>query len=568
MPLRKAASAGMPPSPRYTGEFHLVVAHTFAKKGIGFQGAIPWRIPEDLAHFKEITTANKELKYSFDIVVMGRKTWESLPDKFRPLPDRYNIVLSNNSDYVKEQNAKYADFKITADNWKTGIYFTNWDDLFMNGSHKMVEVILRDRIWDFVKLPAEVLQQFNYYIIGGAQIYNLAVQSGNPLIIHATEIYGLDTGVECDAFFPTVEGSKTLDVSKFMQSKPQSGKDGLWFRYITSHRVSERERVRGANYEAGLQLQFEWQSGEQAYLQLMRKILENGASNDDRTGVGTLSVFGEMLKYDLRDTFPISTTKRIPLRMVFEELMLYISGRTDNCILQEKGIHIWDGNTSREFLDKRGLPYLREGDFGETYGFNMRHYGGVYRGCDEEYPLEVEGGLGYGFDQLANAIRLIKTDPYSRRIIIDLWNPATQDKAALPSCLCKYQFNVAVEKGLLNLAIYLRSSDYFLANNWNTCTGALLVHMICALEGVNLTPGELTVFVADAHIYKSHIEQVQENLRREPFPFPKLVIKPKKDDNLALVDDGKRKNIEDFRWEDIELIGYRSHPSIKAEMAV
>jgi thymidylate synthase len=194
----------------------------------------------------------------------------------------------------------------------------------------------------------------------------------------------------------------------------------------------------------------------------------------------------------------------------------------------------------------------------------MRHYGGVYRGCDEEYPS------GYGFDQLANAIHLIKTDSYSRRIIIDLWNPATQDKAALPSCLCKYQFNVDVAKGELNLAIYLRSSDYFLANNWNTCTGALLVHMICSLEGVSLTPGELTVFIADAHIYKSHMEQVRENLRREPYPFPKLIIKPNIKPNIEGTDNatGKRKNIEDFRWEDIELIGYRSHPSIKADMAV
>ena len=113
-----------------------------------------------------------------------------------------------------------------------------------------------------------------------------------------------------------------------------------------------------------------WQTEEHPYLELMRRILDTGKSNDDRTGVGTLSLFGAMLKYQLRDTFPIATTKRIPLRMVFEELMLYISGQTDNRILQEKDIHIWDGNTSREFLDKRGLTEYCEGDFGETYGFN------------------------------------------------------------------------------------------------------------------------------------------------------------------------------------------------------
>jgi thymidylate synthase len=308
---------------------------------------------------------------------------------------------------------------------------------------------------------------------------------------------------------------------------------------------------------------------ELEYLSLMRQILETGKSNNDRTGVGTLSIFGAMLKYDLRDTFPISTTKRIPLRMVFEELMLYLSGKTDNAILQEKGIHIWDGNTTREFLDGRGLTEYKEGDFGETYGFNFRHYGGDYRGCDMEYLLPTQENAGYGFDQLGYVINLIKTDPYSRRMIIDLWNPATQHKAALPPCLCKYQFNVNVERKELNLAIYLRSSDYFLANNWNTCTGALLVHLICNLEGVELTPGELTVFMADAHIYKSHIEQVRENLSRVPFPYPKLLIKLEEDSgNGKQIKKQKKKDILEFKWEDIELLGYKSHPSIKAEMAV
>lgn len=563
MPLRKASSTGSSPSKQYHGIFNLVVAHTFGKQGIGFQGALPWRIPEDMAHFKQITTQNTAHSYVFDIVVMGRKTWDSLPDKFRPLSDRFNIVLSNDSEYIKIQNAKYADIQPTAETWKSGALFTTWDDFFIKGGHFVLQHKLHDRILDFVNFPDECLRHFNYYIIGGSQIYNLAVQSGNPLVIHATEIYGLDTGCEYDAFFPVIENAKVIDVSKFMQSgqsqqksEQKSGASGLWFRYITSQKDANLEN--------------RWHTEERAYLNLMNKILETGKSNDDRTGVGTLSLFGAMLKFQLRDTFPISTTKRIPLRMIFEELMLYISGQTDNRILQEKGIHIWDGNTSREFLDKRNLPYLREGDFGETYGFNMRHYGGVYRGCDTEYPLATSNSAGCGFDQLAHVIHLIKTDPYSRRIIIDLWNPATQDKAALPSCLCKYQFNVDVASRELNLAIYLRSSDYFLANNWNTCTGALLVHMICALEGVSLTPGELTVFIADAHIYKSHITHVQENLARQPYPYPKLVIKPKyqEQEDGDSCSNGKRKNIEDFRWEDIELIGYKAHPSIKADMAV
>jgi thymidylate synthase len=284
----------------------------------------------------------------------------------------------------------------------------------------------------------------------------------------------------------------------------------------------------------------------------MEDILANGVEEIDRTGVGTISLFGVMQEFNLRDTLPLTTTKRIPFRFIFEELKLYISGKTDNKILQSKGIHIWDGNTSREFLDKRGLQHYEAGDMGETYGFNMRHYGAEYKGCQEDYPLYS----GIGFDQLANVIHLIKTDPTNRRIIIDLWNPATQHNAALPSCLFFYQFKVDTKAKLLNLNIVLRSSDYFLANNWNTITGALLVHLICNLEGIELTPGTLKVISNDTHIYKTHIDQVRENLHRIPYPYPKLVIKHKKN------------NIEDFAFEDLELLGYRAYPSIKADMAI
>jgi thymidylate synthase len=180
---------------------------------------------------------------------------------------------------------------------------------------------------------------------------------------------------------------------------------------------------------------------------------------------------------------------------------------------------------------------------GETYGFNMRHYGGEYKDCHTNYDSEV------GFDQLKYVIRFIKNNPTSRRIMINLWNPATQDNAAtLPSCLCQYQFYVNTQSKELSLQIYIRSSDYFLANNWNACTGALFVHMICNVYGINLTPGDLTVVTGDTHLYKTHLEQVRENLKRNHIPFPKLVVKSKKK-----VDD-----IVDFQFEDLQLIGYRS----------
>ena len=232
---------------------------------------------------------------------------------------------------------------------------------------------------------------------------------------------------------------------------------------------------------------------------------------------------------------------------------MYLRGKTDNKILVSKGVHVWDRNTSRDFLDKRGLSHYDEGDMGSTYGFNFRHFGAEYKGCGADY-------LGQGYDQLREVIHLIKTDPSSRRMIINLWDPRANMGAALPACLCMYQFYVRGE--YLDLQIYIRSSDYFLANNWNTCTGALLVHLICSLEGVRtpygtiLKPGNLSVCMGDTHIYKSHIQQVMENVRRVPHPFPKLVVTSKKS------------NIEEFEFSDIQLIGYKAHDRIPAPMAV
>jgi thymidylate synthase len=288
------------------------------------------------------------------------------------------------------------------------------------------------------------------------------------------------------------------------------------------------------------------------YKNLVKNILDNGCIRKDRTNVGTMSLFApSSMSFDLTDTFPLLTLKKGFLRAIFEELMLYIRGQTDNNILKEKNIHIWDGNTTREFLDSRGLNHLPEGDMGETYGFNMRHYGGTYVDCKTKY------GKKNGFDQLDYVIDLIKNDPHSRRILINLWNPKTSCNAALPSCLHQYQFYVNTEKKTLSVQIYLRSSDVFLANNWNVCTGALFVHLLCNLEDIDLKPGFITMVCGDAHIYKNHIEQAKIMINRRSYPYGKLVVL------------NKKKNIEDFSYEDIKLIGYKAHPNdIKGAMAV
>jgi hypothetical protein len=330
---------------------------------------------------------------------------------------------------------------------ETGIKFSTWEEFF-SGEYLKIENELTKRLYNSISPSArsqdiDRTPTFTYYIIGGETIYQKAVDGKYNLIIYATEIYTqLQNPIECDTFFPKIENTTINSVSKFNKSIKKYNGGDIWYRFITYSRILDntfyytRQYYNPKFYNPNSN---QFTSTEIQYLTLMHNILENGQSNDDRTGVGTLSIFGEMLKYDLRDTFPISTTKRIFFRAIFEELMLYLSGKTDNSILQEKGIHVWDGNTSREFLDKRGLHHYNTGDMGETYGFNMRHYGEIYQGCKKDYPLGE-----YGYDQLANVIHLIKNEPASRRIIIDLWNPSTVDKAALPSCLCKYQFNVNV----------------------------------------------------------------------------------------------------------------------------
>ena len=492
----------------------LIVAHD-NKYGIGKNNQLPWKLSQELQYFKHLTTRHPSRTTPSELylnaVIMGRKTWDSIPTKFRPLPNRLNVVLTKNRSLLESQ-------------YNNLTYFTDTLDEGIEYVQDYIVKILNKKVGEI-------------FIIGGASIYREAWKRNDLVNLYLTHIY---EDFECDTFltsreeFPKlVENYNLSTVSEFNQEKD------IYFRYYKYQRKDYD--LESPTIYHNLE--------EQQYLDLLYKVGLYGIKRDDRTGVGTISTFGEVQKFNLRDTFPILTTKRMYFKAIFEELMLYLRGQTDNKILQEKNIHIWDGNTSREFLDKRGLYDYEEGDMGETYGFNFRHFGGTYRGCQNQDTSPN------GFDQLKNVLDLIANNPTSRRMIISLWNPYTEHKAALPSCLCWYQFYVNIYDKTLSLLINIRSSDFFLANNWNVCTGALLVHLICNLEHINLTPGDLTVISGDTHIYLNHLEQVKLNLERKPKPFPKLVVKGKK-------------NIEDYQYEDVKLLGYQPYPNIKAEMAV
>jgi len=265
----------------------------------------------------------------------------------------------------------------------------------------------------------------------------------------------------------------------------------------------------------------------------------------DRTGVGTRSMFGKMMRFSLQKTFPLLTTKRVFWRGVAEELLWFVGGDTNAKHLSDKGIKIWDGNGSREFLDKRGLSHREEGDLGPVYGFQWRHFGAKYVDMHTDYT-------GQGVDQLAECIRKIKEDPTDRRILLSAWNPADLGEMALPPCHMFCQFYVA--NGELSCLMYQRSCDMGLGVPFNIASYALLTRMIAQVCG--LKAGELVHTMGNAHVYQNHVEPLLTQLERTPRPFPMLEINP------------DIKDIDGFSFSDFKLVGYDPQKKIDMEMAV
>lgn len=291
---------------------------------------------------------------------------------------------------------------------------------------------------------------------------------------------------------------------------------------------------------------------EQAYLDLCKEIIENGEKRDDRTGTGTLSIFAPpQLRFSLRDDiFPLLTTKRVFFRGVIEELLWFVSGSTDANILADRDIHIWDGNGSREFLDQRGLKNNRQGDLGPVYGFQWRHFGAKYHGCDADYQNQ-------GVDQVKQVIHQIKNNPYDRRIILTAWNPAALDEMALPPCHIMCQFYVSMKddgRRELSCQMYQRSCDMGLGVPFNIASYALLTKMIAHVCEIDC--GDFIHVMGDAHVYTNHVDALKTQIKRTPGPFPTLKFARKITD------------IDDFKYEDIIVENYKPQGKIQMEMAV
>ncbi|EZG43751.1 dihydrofolate reductase-thymidylate synthase [Gregarina niphandrodes] len=571
------------------------VASIFASTltgGIGNKGRLPWRLKEDLESFERITkTVGKDPNGMPNGVIMGRKTWDSIPTS--PLKDRINCVVTSHPDDLlgKNQFAKTSqNTKLDPSNTpsarstgpKTGPTTSTYGaDLrgslllrlpFVNRLTGMGRVTIDHSAFPLaVKSLQEGLNRLRncstIYITGGAGLYNMSHEAQIADYIIWTRVCGekiatdvhvdlalLEKNYECLGVSKTKgSGRYTFDVAVLRKK----GQDNINKEY----EAQLSNFIRGISVPVGRDTSFQTgliglQSAKEAtfrfhdeyqYLDIMKDIVQSGVEMEDRTGVGTLSKFGALMRYDLSESFPLLTTKKVYWKGVVEELLWFLKGCTDGKKLAAKNVHIWDGNGTKEFLTKRGLGHRREGDLGPVYGFQWRHFGADYVDCDCDYK-------GAGVDQVQTLLKDIKQDPVSRRHIISAWNPAALKDMALPPCHVLSQFVVDPMRKEISCALYQRSGDWGLGIPFNIASYSLLCYIIGHLTGYK--PKEFVHFVANAHVYKNHLQPLKEQFTRAPRPFPKVVINPDITD------------IDQLEFKDVKLIGYDPYPAIKMEMAV
>lgn len=345
-------------------------------------------------------------------------------------------------------------------------------------------------------------------VCGGQDIYQLFFERDVVQRIHVTKVMGTHA---CDRFFR---------FPKRLYRREHSSEIDYWS--IPTH--CRDTYVRKTVYD-----------NEMVYLRSLSNVLMNGASRTDRTGTGVISTFGERLSFDLRMGFPLLTTKKMYWKGIVEELLMFLRGETNTKTLEEKGVNIWKGNTSKEFQEKVGLGHLPEGNMGKMYGYQWR-----------KFHDQV--------DQLQDIVDEIKKNPTSRRLYVSAWNPCQLKDMVLPPCHVSFQVYVDPNTQEMDLQMYQRSADMFLGVPFNIASYALLLHILCKVCG-NYTPRRLLVSIGDAHIYNNHIEQVKEQLGRMPLEPPIVAVQP--------VD-----SIDDVQSTDIKLLRYGSHPTIQATMAV
>lgn len=523
--------------------FYNIIASRDEANLIGYNDDLIYKIKEDMIRFKKITSTAPDNK--MNVIVMGYNTWLSIPEKRKPLPDRINVILTKN--HCNE--LKY--------------------EIEENKNINMSNILVRNNFGALLNELEKRDDVNKVFIIGGEAIFNEAIKLGRIKKIYFTEIKKtvLDKydNISKVSYFPYVnlmdyslentEESKdiktvTLDTNntKFYntdvsaQEKIESTlENNIWniqysYNTYTSNKYLEYKKKQESEQITNIE--------EKQYLNLLKKVITTGHKRQTRNAI-TYSMFSERMEFDLSNgKIPVLTTKKVAIKTCTKELLWFISGDTNNKTLSDQNVHIWDGNSSREFLDNIGLTDREEGDLGPVYGFQWRHSGAKYKTCHDDYT-------GQGVDQLKNCIELLKKDSHSRRNILCAWNPSDLKSMALPPCHVMFQFYVE-EGNRLSLQMYQRSGDSFLGIPFNIYSYSLLTHMVAHVCGLNT--GRFIHIIGDFHAYEQHIDAINEQLSREPYEFPHIKIKRKVDD------------IDDFKLDDIEIVDYKSHPMIKSPM--
>ena len=410
-----------------------------------------------------------------NIVIFGRKTYETIK---QPLKNRTICIISKTLSADSTHNK----------------HNTNNTHIFAN-------------CWSCINWCVKHARGRNIFVCGGAQIYE---QFNAIAGLIRKEYISIITGnYKCDLFYDTKANAKALATRN---------------RQYIDNTLTILTRSESYNYE------------ENHMLHVFNYILKHGDVASNRTGVPTKCIFGTHMRFSLaNNTFPLMTTRRMFLRGIFEELMFNLRGQTDTTILEKKGVNIWKTNTSREFLDSRGLSDMPVGDMGHTYGFSIRYFGADYKTCKDSYE-------GQGYDQLKQLISDIKHNPTSRRLIISLWEPNKQERATLPPCVYQYQFYVSGDGTRLSCMVTQRSSDIITALGWNVASCALFTILLASV--CDKTPHELILNIGNAHIYENLYTAAKIQIERKPQAFPALYIK------------NKKKKITNYQYSDLLLVNY------------
>ena len=500
---------------------------------LGYKNKLLYSIPSELNIFKQITchtvSANRP-----NLVVMGNNTFRSMNSK--PLKDRFNCVLSKNAKYLNDHN-DHLNLK----------YFMSINELLEFGEKN-------DK--DFNDM----------FICGGTSLYEYFITNNLLDYLVISQINNHEYR-KADTFFPKYKDffEKTYSHKHFNQparlfeTKEKLNLDYTYtiYKNPTSDVLSENyldslKNMIGFNNSLTADTNFQDKpkviDNEWSYLNALSDVLNTGSIRSTRNSK-TISKFGVNMSFDISTSFPLLTTKRVYWSGVIKELLWFLSANTNANDLHNDKVKIWDGNSSREFLDSRNLTHYEEGDCGPIYGFQWRNFNATYKGMDVSHK-------GEGVDQLKDIIDQINNDPTSRRMIMSAWNPCQLDEMCLPPCHVLYQFYVRIDNEgnkHLSCQMYQRSGDMFLGIPFNIASTSALTYIISHMT--NCQPDRVIINIGDAHVYSEHINAVKKQLDRVPFEFPKLRILGSPKDK-----------IEDYKIDDFVIENYKNQGTISAPM--